>query len=246
MNDRPGASDRPGTSDRRVALITGATGALGRVLAGELAADGWDLALLGSNAPRLEALQAELDLPDDRVAALAVDLREAEAAATAVDSVVARFGRVDALAHLVGGWTGGTAIADADDELYESMLDQHLWATLHVVRPLVPHMVAAGRGRIVAVSSPQAVAPTAGMSAYAIGKVAEETLLATLAHEVKGTGVTVNVLRVRSIDPSSDPEQSAERAGATTAAEIAAAIRYLFSEAARVINGERIGLYAGT
>jgi len=106
-------------------------------------------------------------------------------------------------------------------------------------------MVAAGRGRIVAVSSPQAVAPDAGMSAYAVGKVAEETLLATLAQEVRGTGVTANVLRVRSIEATSDPRRPAVREGATTAAEIVAAIRYLLSDAARVVNGERIGLHAG-
>lgn len=235
-------TDRPGTSDRHVAVITGAAGGLGRVLAAELAVDGWDLALFGSSVARLGALEVELALPEERVAYLAVDLREAEASTTAIASAIARFGRIDALAHLVGGWTGGMRVADAADELYDSMLDQHLWSTLNVIRPLLPHMVAAGRGRIVAVSSPQAVAPDAGMSAYAIGKAAEETLLAALAQELAGTGVTVNVLRVRSIDPSADPHRPAERAGATTAAEISAAIRYLFSDVGRAAHGQRIDL----
>lgn len=235
------------SEDRRVALITGAAGGLGRVLAAELAADGWDLALFGSNVARLDALKEDLGLPSDRVVGIAVDLREAGAASDAIGSVYQRFGRVDALAHLVGGWTGGTRIVDAADDPYDSMLDQHLWSTLNVIRVLVPRMVAAGHGRIVAVSSPMAAAPDAGMSAYAVGKAAQETLLAALAQELVRTEVTVNVVRVRAIDTSGvrDTDPHGKGAATTTPAEISAAIRYLFSDEARVVNGQRIGLHSG-
>jgi NAD(P)-dependent dehydrogenase (short-subunit alcohol dehydrogenase family) len=234
-------------TDRPVALVSGAAGALGRVLARDLAADGWDLALLGTHAERLADLEAELGLEPDRVLGLPVDLRRSDAASAAIDAVYDRFGRVDALAHLVGGWTGGTNVVDATDDPYAEMLDQHLWSTLNVVRPLVPRMVAAGRGRLVAVSSPMAASPAAGMSAYAVGKAAEETLFAALAREVAGSGVTANVVRVRTIDTkgirATDP--NGKGASMTTAAEISAAIRYLFSDAAGVVNGERIGLHSG-
>lgn len=234
-------------NDRPVALITGATGGLGRVLAADLAGDGWVLALMGSSTDRLTALRSELELSAEDALAVGVDLREADAAAEAVDSVYRQYGRVDALAHLVGGWLGGTNIVDAPDDPYHAMLDQHLWSTLNVVRPLVPRMVAAGRGRIVAVSSPVAAAPTAGMSAYGVAKAAQETLLSGLAREVSGTGVTVNVVRVRAIDTSGVREADPMGKGATmtSPAEISAAIRYLFSDAARVVNGERIGLHSG-
>jgi NAD(P)-dependent dehydrogenase (short-subunit alcohol dehydrogenase family) len=235
-------------TDRSVALITGATGALGPVLAADLAADGWDLVLCGSDRARLEALEVRLGLEAARVLSVAADLRLADAAQAAVEAAHERYGRVDALAHLVGGWTGGTNIVDATDGPYRSMLEQHLWSTLNILRPLVPGMVAAGRGRIVAVSSPTAASPGPGMSAYGVGKAAEETLLAALASEVVGTGVTVNVVRVRSIDTSGVRERDPHGKGAsmTTPAEISAAIRYLFSDAARVVNGERIGLFGGS
>lgn len=233
--------------DRPVALVTGAAGGLGRVLTADLAGDGWALALFGSSPERLTALRAELGLPAEHVLSVGVDLREADAAAEAVDSVYRHYGRVDALAHLVGGWLGGTNIVDAQDDPYHAMLDQHLWSTLNVVRPLVPRMVAAGRGRIVAVSSPMAASPSAGLSAYGVAKAAQETLLAGLAREVSGTGVTVNVVRVRAIDTSGVREADPQGKGATmtTPAEISSAIRYLFSDAARVVNGERIGLHSG-
>jgi NADP-dependent 3-hydroxy acid dehydrogenase YdfG len=232
-------------STRPVAVITGATGSLGRVLASDLASDGYALALLGSDAGRLRDLQDELGLDAAHTLTVGVDLRDASATADAIDQVYGRFEKVDMLAHLVGGWTGGTKIRDVTDEPFTSMLDQHLWTTLNVTRVLAPRMVDSASGRIVAVTSPMASRPTSGMSAYAVGKAAEEALLMTLAEEVAGTGVTVNVVRVRTIDPSADGSVASSNAAATTAAEICTAIRYLFKEEARAINGRRIPLHRG-
>lgn len=230
-------------SDRPVAVITGATGGLGRVLAPDLADDGYDLALVGSDADRLDSMRGELRLDDEHALTFTVDLRDAASAGAAIATVYDRYGRVDALAHLVGGWTGAVNVADATDEAYASMIDQHLWTTLNVTRALVPRMVGAGAGRIVAVTSPMASAPEAGMSAYAAGKAAEEALLMAVAREVAGNGVTVNVVRVRTIDPSADAARGSTNPVATTAAEISAAIRYLFSPEARALNGQRLALH---
>lgn len=231
-------------TEPRVAMVTGATGGLGRVVARDLATDGWNLVLVGSSQERLDGLVSEAELDRERTATVAARLREAGQAAAAVEAAYARFGRVDALAHLIGGWTGGMHVGRSPDEPYTEMLDQHLWTTLNVVRELAPRMIDAGFGRIVAVTSPMAAAPDAGMSAYGVGKAAQETLLAALAQEVVGTGVTVNVVRVRAIDTAAG-EGGSPKANATTPAEISAAIRYLFSDAARVVNGQRIGLHSG-
>jgi NAD(P)-dependent dehydrogenase (short-subunit alcohol dehydrogenase family) len=231
-------------TERRVAMITGATGGLGRVLAPGLAADGWDLALVASSAERLRDLREDLGLPPERVEPFVADLRQRQDAAAVVDAAYDRFGRVDALAHLVGGWTGGTNVAKSPDDSYREMIDQHFWTSLNVVRELAPRMVDVGFGRIAAVTSPMAAAPDAGMSAYGVGKAAQETLFAALAQEVAGTGVTVNVVRVRAIDTSAG-EAGSEKDYATSPAEISAALRYLFSDAARVVNGQRIGLHSG-
>jgi NADP-dependent 3-hydroxy acid dehydrogenase YdfG len=240
-------------NERPIALITGATGGLGHVLAPDLVAAGYDLALFGSNEQRLSALGSDLGLADERRIEVAVDLKDAKATSAAIDSVYARFGRVDVLAHLVGGWTGGTSIADAGDEPYASMIDQHLWTSLNMVRALSPRMVEAGSGRIVAVSSPLALRPIPGMAAYAVGKAALEALFATLAQELAGTGVTTNVVRVRTIDNAhardanshGSDSRPATNANWTTPEEISAAIRYLISDDARVVNGEALGLHSG-
>src|SRR5436309_2636486 len=97
----------------RVAIITGAAGNLGSVLARSLAGQGVRLALFGTSASRLERLASDLDLPGDRVLVGAFDLTAPGAAHTAANMVMEKFGRADILAHLVGGWTGGKSVAVA-------------------------------------------------------------------------------------------------------------------------------------
>ncbi len=237
-------------TERRVALITGATGGLGRVLAADLAADGWDLALrrLGRGPTRRAARPSSACPIRGRPPGRRGPARVRAGMPRPSPSAYERYGRVDALAHLVGGWTGGVRCVDAADDAYATMLEQHLWSTLYVLRPLVPRMVAAGHGRIVAVSSPVAATPDAGMSAYAIGKAAQETLLATVAREVgrHGRDGQRPARRSRSTRVAArERDPKGKGATVTTPGELSAAIRYLFSDAARVVTGQRIGLFGG-
>lgn len=231
-------------SEPGIALITGASGGLGRVLASDLAAEGWSLVLVGSDSGRLDAVRSEIGLDRSRTLTVEADLRDAASTKEAIDAAYDEYGQVDALAHLVGGWTGGMNVGRSPDDPYQEMIDQHLWTPLNVTRVLAPRMADAGRGRIVAVSSPMAVNASAGMSAYGAGKAALEALFTALAKEVGEAGVTVNVLRVLTIDSSAaDPATPSSNPNATTAAEISAAIRYLFSDAARTVNGRHLDLY---
>jgi NAD(P)-dependent dehydrogenase (short-subunit alcohol dehydrogenase family) len=198
------------------------------------------VALLGTRLDRLEGLATELALAPDRWHGAAVDLRDPVATAAAVEAVVARFGRADILVHVVGGWSGGTSVAETPLEAFGSMLDQHLWTTLHVTRALLPHLLAGGWGRIAAVSSPVASNPPAKMAAYAVGKAAQEALLSTLAREVSGTGTTVNMLLVRTIDTAHLRDADPNPKNASSAA-----LGYLLSEEGGVVNGARIPLFGG-
>jgi len=231
--------------ENRVAVITGVTGGLGRVVAHRLAEEGASLALLSSDSGRLAALGAELSLPEERWLAHAVNLTEPAGVEAAADSVIARFGRAEILLHLVGGWTGGKTVPHVPVAEMGSMLQQHLWTTFYVAQAFVPHLVANGWGRIMAVSSPTAIRPAAKSAPYAAGKAAQEALLLALAQELAGSGVTANLLVVRTIDAQHrrDSERTAETANWTTPEEIASAIVYLCSDAAGVVNGARIPLY---
>lgn len=233
------------TSDASpVALITGASGRLGRAAAAAFATDGYRLGLGGTDLGRLEAAATELRLPDDRWAAAVGDLGVDAGARAAVHAVEARFGRIDVLVHLVGGWSGGAAIADVDPDVLGDMLDQHVWTTFHVVRAAVPGMTARGSGRILAVTSTLTTTPTARSGPYLAAKAAQEVLLRSLAREVADRGVTVNLVAVKAIDAERQHETapSAKGAGWATPDEIVEVLRYLASAQASAVNGQRIAL----
>src|SRR5215212_8339510 len=136
-------------SDRdRVALITGASGALGRVAAATFASDGWRLGLAGTDEGRLTDVASAAGATADRWVAATGDLRDPETAGRVVGTVTERFGRIDALLHLIGGFIPGAPIVELDPANLDFMLDQHLRSTLHLARAVVPGMVERRFGRI--------------------------------------------------------------------------------------------------
>lgn len=232
------------TFEGRVILITGATGGLGRVVAREAAAGGARLALASSSEESLADLVATLDLPAARVRSAAGDLRRPKAAAAAVAAAIDAFGRLDVVVHVVGGWIGGKPIVETRPEDLTTMIDQHLWTTFNVFQAAVPRMVPGGWGRLVSVTSPVGGAPSARSGPYSVAKAAQEALFATLAREVAGTGVTANVIVVKAIDVDHARElaPTPKNAAWVTPEEITAAIHWLCSDEAGMVNGARIPL----
>jgi NAD(P)-dependent dehydrogenase (short-subunit alcohol dehydrogenase family) len=161
-----------------------------------------------------------------------------------VDRVVDAFGRVDVVAHLVGGYAGGTAVVDLDSDEVRRMLDQHLWTTLNVLQAVVPGMREREFGRVVAVSSAFATNPGPRGASYAMAKGAQEILVRSLAKEAAADGVTANVLVIRTLDDerARAARPNAKTAGWTTPEEVAEAIAWLASPAAAAVNGARIPL----
>ncbi|NOZ07027.1 MAG: SDR family oxidoreductase [Chloroflexi bacterium] len=229
----------------RVAVVTGAAGELGQVVTRRLAEQGARLVLLGRRADRLEALARDLKLAEDRYLAHAVDLGNLDSARAAGAAAVERFGRAEILLQLVGGWTGGQTITEAAVDDVARMIHQHLWTTFYLAQAFVPHLTANGWGRLIVVSSPLASQPQAKSGPYAIGKAAQEALMGTLAQELRGSGVTANVLLVRAIDVKHERirKPKPQNAGWTTPEEIASAILFLCTDEANMINGARIPLY---
>lgn len=227
----------------RVVLITGATGGLGRVAARAFAADGARLALGGTNEERLRGLATEAGLVEDRWVPVVADLRDAAAARDALAAATDLLGPVDIVLHLVGGYAGGTRLADLDPGDVADMLEQHLWTTFNVVQAIVPGMVERGWGRVLAVSAPVAAEPSAKSAPYAIGKAALEALLRTLARETANTGVTVNLVIVRAIDLKGVRLTDEKKTSWTSPEEIVATLRYLASDDAAAITGARLPLF---
>jgi NAD(P)-dependent dehydrogenase (short-subunit alcohol dehydrogenase family) len=231
--------------ENRVAVITGASGVLGSVVTRELALRGVTLALLGRDTTKLVATTTCLSLPDDRLLVQDVNLLDPAETRAAAEAVATKFRRIDILLHLVGGWTGGRTICEvpADDLVF--MLNQHVWTSFHVTQAFIPYLVKNGWGRVIMITSPTASRPNANGGPYAIGKSGQEALMMTLSRELKGSGVTANLLQARTIDIKREKvsEPSPENASWTTPEELTSAILYLTSDDATVVNGARIPLF---
>lgn len=219
-------------------VITGATGALGNLVAKTFADGGHNLVLLDKDSAKLDSLTRDLNLPTERLFTQAIDLVDGHAVHDSAEAIVSKFGIVHALIHLVGGWTGGKTIPETSADDFESMLNQHAWTTFHLLQAFVPHIAASQWGRVVVVSKPETVKPSAKTALYTAAKAAQESLVLTLAEEYKDSGLTANVIHVKSIDTKG----TALREG-TTPAEIVSAMTYLFSAEAGMVNGARIPLY---
>lgn len=229
----------------RTVVIVGATGGLGRVVTGQMAGLGARLVLVSSDIEKLAALGEELGLPQERWLAYPADLTQPQAAQGVLEAVTARYGRAEILLNLVGGWSGGKTVPETPADEVSKMLQQHLWTTFYLAQAFIPHLVANGWGRMVCITSPYAGRPPAKSAAYAVGKAAQEALMATIAEEVKGSGVTANVIQVKTIDVEHQRESqpSPKTAAWTTPEEIAAAILYLCSDEAGMVNGARLPVY---
>jgi NAD(P)-dependent dehydrogenase (short-subunit alcohol dehydrogenase family) len=233
------------TLEHRVAVITGATGGLGSVLTRDLAARGANLVLLDIDSARLDALTSSLALPAERFLAQTINLLDPAEARRAAEAAADRFGRLDILLHVVGGWTGGKTLLEVPPADLEFMLNQHVWTSFNVIQAFVPHLVKNGWGRVVMVTSPYAARPAAKGGPYAIGKAGQEALMLTLSQELKGTGVTANLVQARTIDVKREKvaAPTPDNAAWTTPEELSAAIFYLLSDEGGALNGAKLPLY---
>jgi NAD(P)-dependent dehydrogenase (short-subunit alcohol dehydrogenase family) len=231
--------------DGRVIAIAGAGGGLGPIVAKRLADAGAALGLADRTQEHADAAAQDLGLPEDRVDARAVDLLDESAANDWAAAVEKRFGRVDCLLHLVGGYRGGDPIQSFDLADYD-FLHGLLVRTLQLTtRAFHRALTQSDYGRFVLVSAAAAQNPTDANAAYASAKAAAEAWTLALADSFSGTPATANVIVVNAIETPAMREQDpkADRPTFTPAEHIADAIVFLCSDSAARINGQRLSLH---
>lgn len=230
--------------DGKIVAIAGAGGGLGPTVAARLAEAGATLALTDVDQGRLDQLKTDLDLPEDRVDARVVDLLSEDAARQWAADLSERFGGVDALLHLVGGWKGGEPLATAPLEDYEWLHDLLVRTVQHASRAFHDALAHDG-GRFVLVSSTQAQAPSATNAAYSAAKAAAESWTLALADSLAESGATANIVVVNAILTPQMREDNPDKPFKTftSVEDIAEAIAYLLSDAAEKMNGARVELH---
>lgn len=213
----------------RVIAITGGHGALGRAVVGAALADGLKVAVI-DHATGQSAPEGVLELGG-------VDLTDPTSAARALDAVVARFGRLDALLNIAGGFVWQTT--DDAEPAWAKMFALNVTTALNASRAALPHLKASPEGRIVNVGANAALKSAAGMGAYAASKAGVHRLTESLAEELKDSSVTVNAVLPSILDtaqnrkdmPDSDPAKW------VAPADLARVMLFLASPESRAITG---------
>lgn len=214
----------------RVIAVTGAFGVLGSAVARAAADQGARLALI-DYAQEGPAPQGALVLPG-------VDLTDANQAGAAIDAAAERFGGLDALLNIAGGFRWET-IEGGDWRTWPDLYRLNVLTAANASRAAIPHLKRSAAGRIVNVGSNAALKAGLGMGAYAASKVGVHALTQALAEELKGEGVTVNAVLPSIIDtPANRADMPKADVSAWVAPEdLAAVILFLASEAAKAVTG---------
>ena len=222
----------------KIAIVTGANGGLGHYVT---------QAMLDAGATVVGVSRKiqQSDFKNPAFTALPAEISAAAGAKSMVDSVVARFGRLDVVVHTVGGFAGGQSIAETDDATFQRMFEINLNSTFYLLRAVLPAMRKTGNGRIIAIGSRAALDPGAGVGAYSSSKAAMVSLIRTVALENKDAGITANVILPGTIDTPGNRKAmpNADVSKWVLPANIAGLITWLAGDAGKDVNGAVIPVY---
>jgi len=228
----------------RVAVITGAAGNIGAALCGALARRGARLAMLDHNQDALAQRLAEL--PDGTDAeSFVVDLTDPNSVADCIGRVRARFGGIDILANVAGGFRMGPAVQETDDATWNLMMDLNVRSVFNMCRTVLPIMHAGNGGRIVNVSARAARSGKGNMGPYCASKAAVITLTETLAQENKHLGINVNCILPGTVDTPQNRDAMPDQDHDTWVppAALADVMLFLASDASRYVTGAAVPVY---
>jgi len=228
----------------RVALVTGGSGALGQAITQRFLGEGAIVCVPWIVERERERLEASVEpAARGRLVLERCDVADDAAMARLADSLHERYRRIDVLVSAVGGFAMGE-LAQTDRALWDTMLTVNLTTTYVAARAALPHMLAAGAGRVVAVASRAVVPPAGGFIAYTVAKAAVIAFVQALAAETKGRGVTVNAVLPSTMDtpanraamPDVDPKTW------VPVQAVADAIGYLAAETSGHVTGTLLGI----
>lgn len=230
--------------DGRVIAIAGVGGGLGPLVAERLAEAGATVAGTDRDQGALDALGERLGLGPERWDGRVVDLLDEEAAGAWCAALVERFGHVDGLVHLVGGWRGGEPLHEASLADWDFLHGLLVRTVQHTTRAFHDQIAASPAGRFVLVSAKQAQAPSNTNAAYAAAKAAAEAWTLAFADGFEPGGATANIIVVEAILTPRMREENpdGEFATFTPAEHLAEGVAFLCSDAAAEMNGQRLPL----
>lgn len=227
------------TFENTSVLVTGAAGNLGQAVAAAFAHQGARLVLFGRSVDSLKAVFGEAG---DKRLYVAADLLDDAQVAAAWAAALQRFGRIDVLCNLVGGFRMGDAVHETADSTWDFLMDINARTLLNMARTVVPHMLENGGGKIVNVGAFSAQRGTAKMGAYVAAKSSVIRLTESMAAELRTNNINVNCVLPGTLNTPENraamPDADASRWVAP--ADLASVIVFLASDAAKAMHGASV------
>lgn len=180
---------------KRIALITGASSGIGEACARKFAEGGYDLILTARRAEKLAELKAELEAEGTKVKTLTFDVRDAEAAETAVDSLEPEWRKINVLINNAGLALGLDKEYEGDPDEWNTMIDTNIKGLLTMTRLIVPGMVERNEGHVINIGSVAGDAAYAKGNVYCATKAAVKTITDGLRIDLAETAVRVTNLK---------------------------------------------------
>jgi 3-oxoacyl-[acyl-carrier protein] reductase len=250
-----------GMLDGRVALVTGGGRGIGKAIAIGLAEDGADIAVnYRKNEAAAQETVAEIEKLGRTARAYAASVDDYSQCETMIGAAVADFGHVDILVNNAGNASRGQTVADTDPAELDRVVRTHAIGAWSCSKLVLPSMRTQPRGDIVNISSAATLHMAANSAPYNMAKAALEALSATLAKEERRNGIHVNVVAPGLVDTEMGRRLMKGAAGiddirtldarspfghVCTPEEVADAVRFVVSERASYITGQRIGVEGG-
>lgn len=232
----------------KVAVVTGSTGALGHVVTRRLYEAGVRLGLPVRSLSAGRALVGSFAGSEERVYVQECRLDAEESVRQFVEAVRSRFGRLDALVNLAGGYIGGKTVAETTLAEFDEMINTNLRTMFLMSRTVLSYMVRDGAsGRIISIGAMPALTSGANKAVYALSKRGVIALTETIAEETRGTGITANVIvpGILLTESNRASMPHADTSKWTSLESVADVILFLCSEQANGVNGTVIKMFGG-